>query len=89
MLLTMISMSSTLLVVSGLFHALFLLPCVASPPTVVLDGATITGIVNGSVAKYLGIPFAQPPYVYLLLYISYLTDFIPFYYAHPELAIFV
>ena len=35
----------------------------ASYPTVVLDDATIIGKANGSVTQFLGIPFAQPPYV--------------------------
>ncbi|KIJ59046.1 hypothetical protein HYDPIDRAFT_118871 [Hydnomerulius pinastri MD-312] len=32
-----------------------------APPTVVLDDATVTGVSSGSVSKFLGIPFAQPP----------------------------
>ncbi|KAG6865405.1 hypothetical protein C0991_002899 [Blastosporella zonata] len=31
------------------------------PPTVQLDGATVTGKASGSVSKFLGIPFAEPP----------------------------
>ncbi|KAH7906741.1 Alpha/Beta hydrolase protein [Hygrophoropsis aurantiaca] len=30
-------------------------------PTVTLDSATVTGVSDGSVSKFLGIPFAQPP----------------------------
>lgn len=32
-------------------------------PTVILDNATFTGLNSGSVVQFLGIPFAQPPYV--------------------------
>ncbi|KAF9567730.1 carotenoid ester lipase [Agrocybe pediades] len=32
-----------------------------SPPTVTLDSATVTGINQGNLSKFLGIPFAQPP----------------------------
>lgn len=32
-------------------------------PTVTLDGATFTGVTSGTNTKFLGIPFAQPPYV--------------------------
>lgn len=32
-------------------------------PTVTLDSATVTGITSGSTNQFLGIPFAQPPYV--------------------------
>ncbi|KAL1742048.1 Alpha/Beta hydrolase protein [Schizophyllum fasciatum] len=32
-----------------------------APPTVTLDGATVTGAASGSVDKFLGIPFAEPP----------------------------
>jgi len=31
--------------------------------TVILDNATFTGLDSGSVVEFLGIPFAQPPYV--------------------------
>ena len=31
--------------------------------TVILDNATFTGLNSGSVVEFLGIPFAQPPYV--------------------------
>ena len=37
-----------------------------SHPTVTLDNATVIGQLNGTVVKYLGLPFAQPPYVYCL-----------------------
>jgi hypothetical protein len=30
-------------------------------PTVKLDSATFVGFTNGSVSRFLGIPFAQPP----------------------------
>lgn len=32
-------------------------------PTVTLDSATVTGITSGYTNQFLGIPFAQPPYV--------------------------
>jgi hypothetical protein len=38
----------------------------ALPPTVRLDNATFVGVSNGTVSKFLGIPFAQPPYVQFL-----------------------
>ena len=38
-----------------------------SPPSVLLDAATIIGKANGTVVEYLGIPSAQPPYVAMLL----------------------
>ena len=31
--------------------------------TVTLDNATFTGLDSGPVVEFLGIPFAQPPYV--------------------------
>ena len=34
-----------------------------SEPTVQLDRATVIGSTNGSVTSYMGIPFAEPPYV--------------------------
>ena len=34
-----------------------------SPPSVMLDTAIVIGKVNGAVVEYLGIPFAQSPYV--------------------------
>ncbi|CAA7264886.1 unnamed protein product [Cyclocybe aegerita] len=33
----------------------------SDPPTVTLDSATVTGIHQGNLTKFLGIPFAQPP----------------------------
>lgn len=36
-----------------------------SGPTVALDGASAVGINSGVVQKFLGIPFAQPPYASL------------------------
>jgi acetylcholinesterase len=30
-------------------------------PTVTLDNGTFTGTTSGSVSRFLGIPFAQPP----------------------------
>ncbi|RDX52209.1 hypothetical protein OH76DRAFT_1416783 [Lentinus brumalis] len=35
---------------------------VQTPPTVLLDDATIIGQPNGTVVRYLGLPFAQPPF---------------------------
>ena len=32
-------------------------------PTVTLNGATLTGVSSGSTNKFLGVPYAQPPYV--------------------------
>ena len=37
-----------------------------SQPTVTLDEATIYGRTNGTVTQYLGLPYAQPPYVVTL-----------------------
>lgn len=34
-------------------------------PTVTLDGATVVGTSDGTVTQFLGIPFAQPPYVWV------------------------
>ena len=36
-------------------------------PTVTLDGATFTGAAGLGVEKFLGIPFAKPPWVFHLL----------------------
>ena len=38
-------------------------PAAISQPTVTLDHATIIGKANGTVNQFLGLPFAQPPYV--------------------------
>ena len=35
-------------------------------PTVVLDNATVIGKANGSVVQFLGLPYAQPPYVLIV-----------------------
>lgn len=32
-----------------------------SGPTITLDSATVTGIEQGALTKFLGIPFAAPP----------------------------
>ncbi|RPD60515.1 carotenoid ester lipase [Lentinus tigrinus ALCF2SS1-7] len=49
------SLSLTLVVLVGcLCH-------VNATPTVTLDNATVIGLPNGTVTKYLGLPFAQPP----------------------------
>ena len=32
-------------------------------PTVTLDSAVVTGVASGTVDEFLGIPFAEPPYV--------------------------
>jgi Carboxylesterase family len=38
------------------------LGALAQSPTVTLDKANVTGIqVNGTIDKFLGIPYAQPP----------------------------
>ena len=37
-----------------------------SQPTVVLDNATVIGKPNGTVVQFLGLPYAQPPYVTML-----------------------
>ena len=42
-------------VVGGVAHA---------QPTVRLDNATVIGLSDGNNTQFLGIPFAQPPYVY-------------------------
>jgi acetylcholinesterase len=39
----------------------------ASAPTVKLDNGTFVGTTTGNVNKWLGIPFAQPPYVWHFL----------------------
>jgi len=32
-----------------------------TPPTIVMDKATVTGVRDGLVDKFLGIPYALPP----------------------------
>ncbi|PPR03797.1 hypothetical protein CVT24_007477 [Panaeolus cyanescens] len=32
-----------------------------TPPTITIDHATVTGLADGNVAKYLGLPYASPP----------------------------
>ena len=41
-------------------------------PTVTLDSGTFVGVGDGTVDRFLGIPFAKPPYVLSILYF-YLT----------------
>ena len=38
-------------------------PTKRASPTVTLDDGTFTGVASGKVNKWLGIPFAKPPYV--------------------------
>ena len=33
----------------------------SSPPSIMLDGANVTGVSQGALSKFLGIPYAQPP----------------------------
>lgn len=49
------------------------------PATVKLDGATVVGTSDGTVTQFLGIPFAQPPYVYVyaLTYTTMLMTIFP------------
>lgn len=42
----------------------------AAAPTVKLDSATFTGVTSGTTSKFLGIPFAQPPYVHPFVWTS-------------------
>lgn len=42
-------------------------------PTVTLDNGTFTGLVSGPVSQFLGIPFAQPPWVISLSSLEELT----------------
>jgi len=44
-----------------LFGVAIAAPSSQASPTVELDSATFTGVHSGSVSKFLGIPFAQPP----------------------------
>jgi len=37
----------------------------STPPTATLDAATVTGFNQGNLSKFLGVPFAQAPSVYL------------------------
>lgn len=43
-------------------HAIYAVAFPLSGPTVALDGASAVGVNSGTVQKFLGIPFAQPPY---------------------------
>ena len=53
----------------------YLVLVATAAPNVTLDQATITGVENGTLDKFLGIPYAQPPYAFQLLvlvpYLSY------------------
>ncbi|KAF8167302.1 alpha beta-hydrolase [Crassisporium funariophilum] len=55
----LVALANTVLVLATPNHAPRDLQ--SSPPTVTLDSATVTGLSNGSITKFLGIPFAQPP----------------------------
>ena len=56
-----------LLLLASLIGTVLALPAnIDSHPTVTLDNATVIGQPNGTVVKYLGLPFAQPPYVYCM-----------------------
>lgn len=61
--------SSAMMITNAfLVIALRAIHAVAAPlsgPTVALDGASAMGVDTGCVQKFLGIPFAQPPYVSL------------------------
>lgn len=37
---------------------------VSLPPTVQLDSGTFTGTLSGSTDRFLGVPYAKPPYVF-------------------------
>ncbi|KAK0460004.1 carotenoid ester lipase precursor [Desarmillaria tabescens] len=56
-------MLSQLIVLIGLYACIVTSAVISSrdAPTVTLDSATFTGTTDGSVSKFLGIPFAQPP----------------------------
>ncbi|KAK0503648.1 carotenoid ester lipase precursor [Armillaria luteobubalina] len=56
-------MLTQLLVLLGLYACVVTSAVISSHagPTVSLDSATFTGTTSGSVSKFLGIPFAQPP----------------------------
>lgn len=55
----------TIMLPSGsvLLAFLSILGRVRAAPTVTLDNATVTGAASGSINSFLGIPYAQPPYV--------------------------
>jgi hypothetical protein len=68
---------ATAMVPSSAF--LFLLLQVASSiaaqaPTVHLDHATVTGFTDGTLKKFLGMPYVRPPCVALRQYPPYLTN---------------
>ena len=42
----------------------WLIVAAIAAPNVTLDQATVTGVENGTLDKFLGIPYAQPPYAY-------------------------
>jgi len=44
------------------FLAVLAAPQLSNDPTVKLGNGVFTGKTSGSVQKFLGIPFAQPPY---------------------------
>ncbi len=59
-------MSLQLLILALTAGSAFAAPTtVQSLPTVTLDDATVIGQPNGTVVRYLGLPFAQPPCVRL------------------------
>ena len=66
------------IVVSFLFSALYLagtaLLVIGGPPTVKLDEATVIGVTEGTSTSFLGIPFAQAPYVHCLIVHSLVFD---------------
>ncbi|KAF8971835.1 carotenoid ester lipase [Flammula alnicola] len=54
-LLLLLALQTTLIIASPLA------PNASSPPTLVIDSATVTGVNQGALSKFLGIPFAVPP----------------------------
>ena len=42
----------------------FLALAALAAPNVTLDQATVTGVENGTLDKFLGIPYAQSPYAF-------------------------
>ncbi len=46
-----------------LLYAAAVAGAAAALAAVKLDGATVIGTSDGTVTKFLGIPFAEPPYV--------------------------